>query len=64
MNGKWIAVNPTDCFTAVPIYQCSACKDIYSGYEPDLICIKCGSRNKIDIHKSVSLPIFGMCDEI
>lgn len=60
-RGEWIVVVPTDCFTAVPVHQCSVCKHLEDGYDPGLICPKCGSQNKINNKKFVSLPIFKRC---
>lgn len=47
-KGKWIIVHPTDCFTLVPVYQCSECNHIESGYLTTEACTKCGSINTID----------------
>ena len=58
MNGEWIIVHPTDCFTLLPVYECSECKETCSGYEPDPVCFYCGSKNKINDKKSVSRPLF------
>lgn len=58
VTGKWIIVEPTDCFTAVPVYQCSRCKKLTSGYEPDSVCVYCGSINKVANHEFVALALF------
>ena len=58
-KGKWIIVHPTDCFTMVPVWQCSVCKKLTSGYTPDKMCIYCDSNNKEDNSTFVELAIFG-----
>ena len=58
MNGEWIIVHPTDCFTMLPVYECSICKKICNGYEPDPVCFYCGSKNKVNTKKYISKPIF------
>ena len=58
ITGKWILVHPTDCFTAVPVHQCSRCKKLTSGYEPDSVCTCCGSRNEMAKHEFVKLALF------
>lgn len=58
-QGNWLIVHPTDCFTMLPVWQCSSCKQLTSGYTPDEICEHCGSRNKEDTKHSVELAIFG-----
>lgn len=63
MNGEWIIVNPTDCFTSLPVYECSVCKRTCSGYEPDLVCLYCGSKNKVNTKKSVSRPLIDVGEE-
>ena len=57
-EGKWIIVHPTDCFTMVPVYQCSNCGRLTSGYEPDRICTHCHSDNEIDRDNYIARPIF------
>lgn len=47
-KGKWIIVHPTDCFTMVPVYQCSNCKYLESGYLTTEACTNCGSVNTVD----------------
>lgn len=56
-KGKWYIVHPTDCFTALPVYQCSNCKKLTDGYYPDKECSNCGCINEVDKHKSVTMPI-------
>ena len=57
--GEWIIVHPIDCFTMVPVYQCSVCGKLTSGYDPDPKCLDCGAVNKVAKNKSVELEIFG-----
>lgn len=57
-KGKWIAVNPTDCMTLLPIYECSKCKYIQSGYLTTEICNNCGSVNTVDPTKDKEMAIF------
>lgn len=57
-EGKWITVHPTDCYTLVPVYQCSNCGKLVSGYEPARICTHCGSDNEIDKDNYIAKPIF------
>lgn len=57
-KGKWIAVSPTDCMTLVPVYQCSKCKSIQSGYLTTETCSSCGSVNTVDPTKDVEMAIF------
>lgn len=58
MNGEWIIVHPTDCFTMLPVYECSVCKNLCHGYEPDPICPDCGSKNKVNTKKFIEKPLF------
>ena len=58
MKGEWIIVHPTDGFSMLPIYECSVCKNSCSGYDPDPICVHCGSKNKVNAKKYISRPIF------
>ena len=58
-TGKWIIVHPTDCFTAVPVWQCSSCKQLTNGYTPDRVCVNCGSDNEQAKGEYVELAIFG-----
>lgn len=46
-KGKWICVHPTDCFTLLPVYECSECKHIESGYLTTEACTNCGSLNTV-----------------
>lgn len=57
MKGKWRIVHPTDCFTMLPVYECSRCKYLNNGYDPGVICPKCGSKNSEDNKKSVTRTI-------
>ena len=57
MNGEWIIVHPTDCFTLLPVYECSVCKNTCDGYDPDPICYYCGSKNKVNNKKSIVRPL-------
>lgn len=57
MNGEWIIIHPEDCFTLLPVYECSVCKKITDGYDPDPICIYCGSNNKVNTKKFISKSI-------
>lgn len=56
--GQWIIVHPTDCFTMLPVYECSVCKKLDSGYDPDPICPHCGAKNKVNTKKFIERPIF------
>ena len=47
-KGKWIIVHSTDCMTMVPVYQCSKCKHLESGYLTTEACTNCGSVNEVD----------------
>ena len=58
MNGEWIIVHPTDCFTMLPVYECSVCKKTCSGYDPDPICLYCGSNNKVNTKKFINRDLF------
>lgn len=49
-------VHPTDVMTLLPVYQCSVCKNLVSGYYPDTKCVHCGSKNKKS-NQSVELAI-------
>ena len=57
-KGEWVIVHPTDCMTMLPVYQCSNCGKLTSGYDPEPICIECESYNVKAINKSISIPIF------
>lgn len=59
MKGEWILVEPTDCFTLLPVYECSKCKKISSGDKLESICENCGSKNKVNTKKYISKPILG-----
>lgn len=56
-NGEWIIVHPTDVMTMLPVYQCSLCKGLVDGYDPDKICLHCGSENKKAVNKYIKLAI-------
>lgn len=56
-KGKWIAISPTDCMTLVPVYECSKCKSIQSGYLTTEICNNCGSVNKVYPTKGKEMAI-------
>lgn len=58
-SGEWIIVHPTDCFTMLPVYECSICKNLCSGYDPDPICIYCGSENKVNNKTYIEKAIWG-----
>lgn len=58
MKGEWILVVPTDCFTMLPIYECSKCKKSYHGYYPEPFCGNCGSKNKLNVKKYIEKKIF------
>lgn len=47
-KGKWISVHPMDCMTLLPVYQCSRCKYLESGYLTTEACANCGSANTVD----------------
>lgn len=57
MKGEWILVNPTDCFSIIPIYKCSRCKKNSSGYMLESICEYCGSKNKLNSKKYIEEAI-------
>lgn len=57
MKGEWILVNPTDCFSIQPIYECSKCKQNISGYLLESICKNCGSSNKLNPKKCIDKAI-------
>ena len=57
-KGQWILVRPTDCFTMVPVYQCSICNKLTSGYEPQHICMNCGADNQIAPNQYIERAIF------
>ena len=57
MNGEWIIVKPIDYFTGVPVYECSICKNLSSGYNPGNFCIYCNSKNTVNTKKSIRRPI-------
>lgn len=54
-KGKWIPTEITGCMTLVPIFQCSRCKYIQSGYLTTEACNNCGSVNTVDKTKDVEL---------
>lgn len=56
-TGEWVIVHPTDVMTMVPVWQCSCCKGLVSGYTTDKNCIHCGSENKEAVNKKVKLAI-------
>lgn len=56
-TGKWTIVHPTDIMTLVPVWQCSNCKGLVSGYTTDKNCIHCGSENKKAVNKKIKLAI-------
>lgn len=56
-KGEWIIVHPVDVFTMVPVWQCSNCKGLVSGYTPDKNCNNCDSENKEAVNKHVELSI-------
>ena len=58
MNGEWIIVHPTDCFTMFPVYECSVCKNLCHGDDPDLVCIYCGANNTVNTKQYIDRPIF------
>lgn len=58
MKGEWILVVPTDCFSMLPIYECSKCKKTYHGYDQESICKHCGSKNKVNPKKYIEKKIF------
>lgn len=64
MKGKWILVEPTDCFTFAPVYECSKCKKNYHGYYPEPICKYCGSKNKINAKKYIKKAILKDLKEV
>lgn len=57
-KGEWLPVCPTDCMTMLPVYQCSKCGELTSGYDPDPICLKCESYNTVAVNKLECIPIF------
>ena len=57
-KGKWIIVHPTDCFTLIPIYQCSECEYLESGYLTTEACVNCGSANTVDKTDYRELTLF------
>jgi len=56
-KGKWISVTPTDCMTLLPVYQCSKCKYLESGYLTTEVCTNCGSINTVDKTKDIEISI-------
>jgi Zn finger protein HypA/HybF involved in hydrogenase expression len=54
-KGKWIPAEITGCMTLVPIFQCSRCKYIQSGYLTTESCPNCGSINIVDKTKDVEI---------
>jgi Zn finger protein HypA/HybF involved in hydrogenase expression len=54
-KGKWIPAEITGCMTLVPIFQCSRCKYIQSGYLTTEACTNCGSINTVDKTKDVEI---------
>ena len=57
MNGEWIIVEPIDCFTMVPVYECSICKNLSNGYDPGCVCIFCNSKNTVNTKEFIQRPI-------
>lgn len=55
--GEWILIHPTDCFTMFPVYECSICDYIESGYTPRC-CPHCGARNTIAKNKFITRALF------
>lgn len=55
--GEWVIVEPTDCMTMLPIYECSLCYYLRSGYDPDPVCPNCGSLNMINTKKCIKWPV-------
>ena len=57
-KGEWIIVHSDDIFTLVPVFQCSVCKKLTSGYiTSDDICPHCEAQNKVAPNKCVELSI-------
>ena len=54
-KGKWIPAEITGCMTLVPIFQCSRCRHIQSGYLTTEACTNCGSVNTVDKTKDVEI---------
>lgn len=63
MKGEWILVNPTDCFSIQPIYECSKCKQNSFGYLLESVCENCGSFNKVNPKKCIDKAIFEEAEE-
>ena len=55
-TGEWIIIHPTDCFTLLPVWECSICEYVESGYTPKY-CSRCGSINTIAKNKHVKRAI-------
>ena len=55
VNGEWIIVRPVDYFTMLPLYECSTCGLMSSGYDP--VCQHCGSNNKVNNKKCITKHI-------
>lgn len=54
-KGKWLPIEIDGCMTLVPIFQCSRCKYIQSGYLTTEACNNCGSVNTVDKTKDVEI---------
>ena len=54
-KGKWLPIEMAGCMTLVPIFQCSRCKYILSGYPTTEACTNCGSINTVDKTKDVEI---------
>lgn len=63
VKGEWILVEPTDCFTMLPIYECSKCKKTCYGYLLESICKNCGSKNKINTKRYIKKDIFMVIED-
>ena len=63
MKGEWILIEPTNCFTMLPVYECSKCKKLYHGYEPESFCGNCGLKNKINNKRYVKKGIFMVIED-
>ena len=56
-KGRWIPAEITGCMTLVPIFQCSRCKYIQSGYLTTEACNNCGSINTVDATKPTDIAV-------
>jgi hypothetical protein len=54
-KGKWLPTEIAGCMTLVPIFQCSKCRHIQSGYLTTEACTNCGSVNTVDKTKNVEI---------